>query len=808
MLYAQLAIEKGVDYTQGTLVHFKLQKILNKYYNDYYNKKNVTTIHSLGGVNHFILNMSYLQDQEFFADLVHAQEYDNIFMKKPPGTYDSRNYYIIDCPSLLSKGMPIDAVNNPEDYSYDPNHQANYARVMKNDMELYKGNKCIKNNDVRTHSLVVCFTTVVLKSPPSSMIILLDPSCYNNTFWVQGARNYSSHCYLLSPVLYAVMGASLLYPDYELSKMRSDIMQTQGSKDRNFVSMTSMELLSEQQDYNVYLPEKTKRTSYSNARTAIFKQLSASMAKYENFDVDLTLEEDPDCVFTPFNLTEDSQQKYPNENDPSKTTAKRICNWLSAEDGEDKSKLLENVDPEYAARLKVFETNHPVLFKNLQREVSSSYGRNTFETNLAIMGDFSNKRNFLYSMFDNAYNICNGLLNCDESELELYYLSESEDNIGWIKTDDLNVLDPFDPKLPNGESRQPYIFKSKFSEIKISQVKNSVPVTVHTLAHIYALKIPYTEVLETAVSLNPEVAHVTTPEYMYMVFQISSTIVYDNVGNILYGIDMQKTPIACLPDLDVEVDSPDSNKDILESIITSVGTFKRYSAWGAFFASKMMEYLGNYDQLPLLLKEFPEILQVCRTYTTTAPFFNYNNIKPYSFIKIPEGCSFSEIFRNEIPALQNPDYIKTHTESIKLFTEIFINPFVKQFDEYTEFDDDEGDTDDEDLGGGTIIVTTNNNENPESNISIDVIEIKHKNKTNNKNKSNKQLIKQRLFELYLKTGKIPKPKHKASLTHIYHKNVQNQSQSQSQSPKHRSKSVKIAKHINLRNTRRVRDGRK
>jgi hypothetical protein len=265
---------------------------------------------------------------------------------------------------------------------------------------------------------------------------------------------------------------------------------------------------------------------------------------------------------------------------------------------------------------------------------------------------------------------------------------------------------------------------------------------------------------------------------------------------------MQKTPIACLPELDVVTGEP---TDILESIITSVGTFKRYSAWGAFFASKMMEYLGNFDQLPLLLKDFPEILQVCRTYTTTAPFFNYNNIKPYSFIKIPEVCSFSEIFRTEIPTLKNIDYIKTHTESIKLFTKIFINPFVKQFDEYAELDDDEGTTSgDEDLGGGTIIVTTNNNENPESNISIDVIEVKHKNKTNNKNKGNKQLIKQRLFELYLKTGKIPKPKHKASLTHIYHKNVQNQSQS----PKHRSKSVKIAKHINLRNTRRVRDGRK
>ena len=811
MLYAQFAIEKGVDYTQATLVHFKLQKILNEYYNKHYNKKNVTTINSLGGVNHFILNMSYLQDPKFFDDLKIAQERDNIFMKKPQGTYDNRNYYVVDSPSLLSKGMPLDAINHPEDYSHDKKHQENYLRVMEPEIQTEKY-KDIQNNPVRTYPLVVCFSTVVFKSPPASMSALLNPFYYNNTFWVQGARNYTRYCSILSPVLFAVMGSSLLYPDYELSRMRTEIMNTpQGYKDANFVSMTSMELfISQDTDFNLYLPTKTTRTSFSNARNAIFKEMYENMAKYETIDVGLT--EDPDYVpiseFSPINLPEDQK-------DPSKITATKICEWYLS--GGKMQGLFLNSFELFSGLAKIFTTpeypGYGLLKRRLDGILSNQSTRNTFETNLAVIGDFSNKRNFLYSMFDNAYNICNGLLNCDENDLSLYYLNNRNQWSLPIKVSSpsevsppskvLNVLNPnsyasIDASTDaDAHAKAPYIFESKFSEIK-----NSVPVTVHTLAHIYALQIPYTEVLETAVSLDLGDLHTVKEKNMYMIFQISSTIVYDTPGTIHYAIDMQKTPIACLPDLDV---AGSTDKDMLESIFTNLGTFKRYSAWGAFFASKMMEYLGNYNQLPLIFKEFPEILQVCETYTTTAPFFNYNDIKPYSFIGIPTGCSFSNIFKAKLkkddssPFLQNPDYIGFNTYCIKLFTEIFINPFVKQFDEYAEFDDDQGNTDGDDdngdtMGGGTIIVTTTNNDNPADNIDIEVIEIKKK------NKSNKRLVKQRLFEIYLKTGKIPKPKHKASLSHV-NQNVQKQS------PKHRSKSVKIAKHINLRNTRRVRDGR-
>ena len=781
MLYAQFAIEKGVDYTQATLVHFKLQKILNEYYNQYYKKVNPTVINTLGGVNHFILNMSYLHDDPFFLDLVKAQEHDNMFMENPVNTYGTRDYYIVDSPSLLSKGMPLDAVENPEDYSNKLNHQANYRRVMTSDIEKYKD---IQNNPVRTYPLIACFSTVVFKSPPASMSALLNPFFYNNTFWVQGACNYTLPCGILSPVLFTVMGSSLLYPDYELSRMRTEIMNTQqGYKDANFVSMTSMELFTSQDtDFNVYLPTKTTRTSFSNARNAIFKEIYENMAKYETIDVGLT--EDPNYVpiseFSPINLPEDQK-------DPSKITATKICNWYLSDDKV--SDLFGDNSSLFFSELDGIFTKYPKLQPRLNTILMRPSTRNTFETNLAVIGDFSNKRNFLYSMFDNAYNICNGLLNCDESDLKLYYLNSSNEWSPTIKVSPpskvLNVLDPNRPDAP-------YIFESKFSEIK-----NSLPVTVHTLAHIYALQIPYTEVLETAVSLDLHDLHTVKEKNMYMIFQISSTIVYDDAGAIHYAIDMQKTPIACLPDLDV---AGSTDKDILESIFTSLGTFKRFSAWGAFFASKMMEYLGNYNQLPLLFAEFPEILQVCETYTTTAPFFNYNDIKPYSFIIIPPEFSFSEIFQARELRF-NAGYIfpilKSKTEDIKVFTKIFIKPFIKQFDEFELFDEEEEDTDDDDdQGGGTIIVSTTNNENPEDNIDIEVIEIKKK------NKSNKRLVKQRLFEIYLKTGKVPKPKHKASLSHVVlNRNVQKQS------PKHRSKSVKIAKHINLRNTRRVRDGR-
>ena len=69
-LIAKLSIEKGYDYTQATLVHFKLQLALNKYYDRHAQRgvKNPIILNTLSRLNYFVGNMSYLQ-QPTFLDL-------------------------------------------------------------------------------------------------------------------------------------------------------------------------------------------------------------------------------------------------------------------------------------------------------------------------------------------------------------------------------------------------------------------------------------------------------------------------------------------------------------------------------------------------------------------------------------------------------------------------------------------------------------------------------------------------------------------------------------------------------------------
>jgi hypothetical protein len=64
------SIEKGYDYTQATLVHFKLQLALNTYYERHAQRgiKNPIILNTLSRLNYFVGNMSYLQ-QPTFLDL-------------------------------------------------------------------------------------------------------------------------------------------------------------------------------------------------------------------------------------------------------------------------------------------------------------------------------------------------------------------------------------------------------------------------------------------------------------------------------------------------------------------------------------------------------------------------------------------------------------------------------------------------------------------------------------------------------------------------------------------------------------------
>jgi hypothetical protein len=116
---------------------------------------------------------------------------------------------------------------------------------------------------------------------------------------------------------------------------------------------------------------------------------------------------------------------------------------------------------------------------------------------------------------------------------------------------------------------------------------------------------------------------------------------------------MQRTPIACIPDLPDPVAGgafPVGLFQLLQAYVNSpytiCGTHKRVSSWGGFFAGKMMDYLfSNYFQAPSLFKLFINQLQVSPQYCTTALIY-CNDIPPYSILKIPQTYTFAARFMN------------------------------------------------------------------------------------------------------------------------------------------------------------------
>jgi hypothetical protein len=116
---------------------------------------------------------------------------------------------------------------------------------------------------------------------------------------------------------------------------------------------------------------------------------------------------------------------------------------------------------------------------------------------------------------------------------------------------------------------------------------------------------------------------------------------------------MQRTPIACIPDLPDPVAGgafPVGLFQLLQAYVNSpytiCGTHKRVSSWGGFFAGKMMDYLfSNYFQAPSLFKLFINQLQVSPQYCTTALIY-CNDIPPYSVLKIPQTYTFAARFMN------------------------------------------------------------------------------------------------------------------------------------------------------------------
>jgi hypothetical protein len=711
MINANSPIEKGVDYTQGTLVHLKLQKILNDYYNKYYKKEGRrsdnkiyvrTKINSLERFNYFILNMPYIHDDFFHPTLTALIPRQN--------DVEMCEYYIIDknFTPCITRGLPM----NRDDYGMNDDDRETYDRAITvaNYKEL--------GNGKFTHPLIVCFTTVYLKSRPSDMVLLLDSFYYTDTVWVQGARNCTALYNILSPVLYISMGAHLLFPDYELSRYRREIYGVASARwgDDTFKRWSSLELLiSDHPQYNMYLPIKEQRTASKVASEQNSKLLIKELGDLLENESKDELKIDP--TYVPIVLKDASPRRTlsaktaSSSSSSSSSSSVKVVGTTTAGrelvkdrvdiDAISPSDLLiadyfallidptkdasEGLPDEWRDNVNLFNgaLNNPTynmtdFLANLKSVATTSWKQEPFKSELSELQQIILKKYYLYGMFDNSYHMCNGFLGREGSS-ELYYLSNDGD---FVKCDTSAILDPSSSEL--------YTFISKFDNNRKLNYKAGSPtlrVSVHTFAQFYAMKFKYFEtIIKDTNGDYPE-------KDMYMIFQVSSTIVYDGNYKILYAIDKQKTPIACLPDLNVGPPSDPPPSD-MESMVTLIGTFKRYSAWGAFFASKMMEYLfDTIIQLPLFFSKFYDILQVCDTYCTTAPFFNFcDKSVPYSLLHIDEAFSFSDIIFHHMskitgtgtPYKELPGnfevYLKRklteHTHLLKLFTNVFMAPFM------------------------------------------------------------------------------------------------------------------------------------
>jgi hypothetical protein len=139
-----------------------------------------------------------------------------------------------------------------------------------------------------------------------------------------------------------------------------------------------------------------------------------------------------------------------------------------------------------------------------------------------------------------------------------------------------------------------------------------------------------------------------TPKKICILFTVSSTIVLPlpipytiTESDIKFAIQNQITPIACIPYDDASLDINTIRKTLL-------GTYPRFSIYGTAFAGKPMDYvIGQHEQLPVFFKTdtyFSKYLKVCEHYCTTAPFYNWCDHKPYSYLDVGEGLPFAQYF--------------------------------------------------------------------------------------------------------------------------------------------------------------------
>ena len=167
-----------------------------------------------------------------------------------------------------------------------------------------------------------------------------------------------------------------------------------------------------------------------------------------------------------------------------------------------------------------------------------------------------------------------------------------------------------------------------------------------------------------------------TEKKICILFTVSSTIVLPlpipstiTESDIKFAIQNQVTPIACIP-----YDIPDENINSIDK--TLLGTYPRFSIYGTAFAGKPMDYvIGQHEQLPVFFKTdtyFSKYLKVCEHYCTTAPFYNWCDHKPYSYLDVGAGLPFAQYFVDLFSA--EGDYASLGLE----FDQTLLEPILKE----------------------------------------------------------------------------------------------------------------------------------
>jgi hypothetical protein len=596
-LLANSIIEKGFDYTQATLICWVLQAHVNLYYNTHYKrgKLNPIKIDSLQRVIYFVENMSYLQSNfldNFPLPVIVPCPNPNpvppccyVGIPLPPQLFDASNrplrlgghYYFISKKynSIFSHGFPI----TPEGASSIPNIEADpyYMELMDtvdaDGTPLYqlKFKDLLRDPPVdprayhdRTYPLIYSFTTSCHKSFITSFKEFLDVGNYSNTFWVQGLQNFTKRFNgVLSPVLYITIGAMINNPDFKLSSFRYEMLNVNPTKVYSDVFERTAEYKRADRiittlgtenapDASIFLPggdpkprtralaahEKMRLFEVYQRRTipTIGENLDAQRASIRDM-VNMVI--DQACSNRSIDIL---LQQYSLNWMPIWLLNKLFCE--------------RRTDPRVHQLLTIrpdLEGLHTLQLCTDDRPIDVDYN---FIQKLQDFAILSLKKRWLEGMFKFSYESLNNIFSREDTinnpggtghgqqTKTLYYLNID----GFFHPLlDLKCKDPSDPALLTLPSE--FIEKRKENfNIRTSPELDS---KILTLAQIYCMEFKY-------LKFPPDPPELKT---MCVFFQVSSTIVYTETSSnlltpankkIVFAIDMQKTPIACIPDFNIE----------------------------------------------------------------------------------------------------------------------------------------------------------------------------------------------------------------------------------------------------------------